>query len=72
MRALVLGVSLLAVGALLLSAQESRPAQGSGVQQGEGPPIRVVVEEVTVPFIVTDNRNRIITDLSKEDFKVFE
>jgi Ca-activated chloride channel homolog len=51
--------------------QENRP-EGAGVQQSEGPPIRVVVEEVTVPFIVTDNRNKIITDLTKEDFKVFE
>jgi VWFA-related protein len=72
MRAFLLGVFLLTVGAMLLSAQESRPAQRPGVQQSDGPPIRVFVEEVTVPFIVTDNRNRIITDLTKEDFKVIE
>jgi VWFA-related protein len=72
MRAFLLGVFLLTVGAIPLFAQESRPAQRPGVQQSEGPPIRVFVEEVTVPFIVTDNRNRIITDLAKEDFKVIE
>ena len=41
-------------------------------EQGEGPPIRVLVEEVTIPFIVTDNRNRLITNLAKEDFQVIE
>jgi len=73
MRAFVLVTFLVGVGTVpLLPAQESRPAQGGGVQQSEGPPIRVLVEEVTVPFIVTDNRNRILTDLTREDFKVIE
>ena len=76
MRAFLLVTVLVTVGAIPLPAQESRTsqgtAQGTGVQQSEGPPIRVFVEEVTVPFIVTDNRNRIITELTREDFKVFE
>jgi len=64
---------LLAFTGVPVAGQENQPGQGTtGVQQSEGPPIRVVVEEVTVPFIVTDSRNRIITDLTKEDFKVFE
>lgn len=36
------------------------------------PPIRVLVEEVTVPFIVVDGRNRYVTNLEKEDFQVME
>ena len=72
MRAFLLGVLLVAAGAIPLPAQQSRPAQGPGVQQSDGPPIRVFVEEVTVPFIVTDSRNRMITDLTKDDFKVIE
>ena len=73
MRVFLMVTSLLAFGAMPLFAQETPstpPAEG--IQESEAPPIRVVVEEVTVPFIVTDNRNRIITDLNKEDFKVFE
>ena len=65
-------LSLLVAGGLSLSAQENQPGGEGDVQQSEGPPIRVVVEEVTVPFIVTDNRNRILTELSQEDFKVYE
>ena len=72
MRALWLATSLLAFATMPLLAQQAPPAQESEVQESEGPPIRVVVEEVTVPFIVTDNRNRIITGLKQEDFKVFE
>jgi VWFA-related protein len=72
-RTVLIVASLLAFGVMPLSAQEAQtPSQGSGPQQSDAPPIRVVVEEVTVPFIVTDGRNRIITDLNKEDFKVFE
>jgi VWFA-related protein len=73
MRVFLIVTCLLAFGAMALSAQET-PATppAEGIQESEAPPIRVVVEEVTVPFIVTDNRNRIITDLNKDDFKVFE
>jgi VWFA-related protein len=38
----------------------------------QAPPIRVTVEEVTVPFIVTDGRNRLVTDLTQADFQVIE
>ena len=76
MRVFWIVTSVLVLSAMPLFAQQTQtptqPGQETGVQQSEGPPIRVVVEEVTVPFIVTDNRNRIITDLNREDFKVFE
>jgi VWFA-related protein len=62
-------VFVLAVAAAF--AQQPAPAP-SQAEQGEGPPIRVFVEEVTVPFIVTDNHNRLITNLTKDDFKVIE
>lgn len=65
-------LSLMIAGGLPLSAQENQAGGEGDVQQSEGPPIRVVVEEVTVPFIVTDNRNRILTELNQEDFKVYE
>lgn len=65
-------LSLMIAGGLSLSAQENQAGGEGDVQESEGPPIRVVVEEVTVPFIVTDNRNRILTDLNQEDFKVYE
>jgi VWFA-related protein len=48
----------------------------SPAQQPEQPadetPIRVTVEEVSVPFIVSDNRNRMVTDLTRDDFIVKE
>lgn len=52
-------------------AQQPGPAP-SAPEQGDGPPIRVLVEEVTIPFIVTDGHNRLITNLAKEDFEVIE
>ncbi|OFV94646.1 MAG: hypothetical protein A3H28_00615 [Acidobacteria bacterium RIFCSPLOWO2_02_FULL_61_28] len=60
------------VGAITASAQQPRPVQGAAGREDQAPPIRVFVEEVTVPFIVTDNKNKIITNLVKEDFKVVE
>ncbi|MBI4459381.1 MAG: VWA domain-containing protein [Acidobacteria bacterium] len=52
----------------------SPPQQGQEQEekQEEVPPIRVLVEEASVPFIVTDGKGRYITDLNKEDFQVFE
>jgi VWFA-related protein len=49
-----------------------QPSGQLAPEQGEGPPIRVLVEEVTVPFIVTDNRNHLVTTLEKEEFQVIE
>ena len=72
MRAALLVTILWAGGVITASAQQPRPSQATPGQEGQGPPIRVFVEEVTVPFIVTDNKNKIITELNKEDFKVLE
>ena len=51
-------------------------APAAFAQQAEQPadesPIRVTVEEVSVPFIVSDNRNRMVTDLTRDDFIVKE
>lgn len=52
-------------------AQQATPSP-QRVEQDQGPPIRVLVEEVTVPFIVTDNRNRLVTNLTEPDFQVVE
>ena len=53
-------------------AQQTPIPQGPAEKEEEIPPIRVLVEEATVPFIVADSKNRFITDLNKEDFQVFE
>src|SRR3989304_1572833 len=69
----ILATLLLAVCALTSSAQQARPPQQAPPdKEGQGPPIRVLVEEVTVPFIVTDNKNRLITNLNQEDFQGIE
>ncbi|HEY7680824.1 MAG TPA: VWA domain-containing protein [Terriglobia bacterium] len=51
---------------------QQAPSPPPGAEQDQGPPIRVLVEEVTVPFIVTDNRNRLVTTLTQADFQVIE
>ncbi|MBI4464133.1 MAG: VWA domain-containing protein [Acidobacteria bacterium] len=62
----------LGFGSASVWAQQTPSSQGP-VEREEGtPPIRVLVEEATVPFIVSDSKNRFITDLGKEDFQVFE
>jgi VWFA-related protein len=55
-------------------APQSPEATPQAADAGQEPPpiIRVEVEEVNIPFIVTDNRNRLITDLTQEDFEVLE
>jgi Ca-activated chloride channel family protein len=41
-------------------------------KEEQGPPIRVLVEEVNLQFTVSDNKNHLITDLNREDFQVRE
>jgi len=65
---LVLGL----FGGAALAQEPAAPPPEPQAEQGEGPPIRVFVEEVTVPFIVTDNRNRLVTNLTQADFQVIE
>src|ERR1700688_5031518 len=62
---------LLVLLPFLLVSQGGIQAQQAPEQQ-QGPPIRILVEEVSVPFIVTDNRNHLVTDLTKADFQVLE
>jgi Ca-activated chloride channel homolog len=47
-------------------------AQQSVPEPLDDAPIRVTVEEVSVPFIVSDNRNRMVTDMTATDFEVKE
>ncbi|MCH8267872.1 MAG: VWA domain-containing protein [Acidobacteria bacterium] len=53
-------------------AQQPSASQEPVFPEGEAPPIRVLVEEVNVQFIVTDKKGRLITDLNEEDFRVLE
>lgn len=65
-------LSLVLVFGVTLAQEPAAPPAGAEPEQGQGPPIRVLVEEVTIPFIVTDNHNRMITNLAREDFQVIE
>ena len=52
--------------------QQAAPAQtGSGVQQDDNP-LRVNVDLVNVLFTVADKKGKFITNLKKEDFKIYE
>ncbi|MSO20816.1 MAG: VWA domain-containing protein [Acidobacteria bacterium] len=64
-------ISLIVLSVLLTPARTQQPAD-SPADSPDDVPIRVLVEEVSVPFIVTDNKNRLITDLTLEDFQVSE
>jgi VWFA-related protein len=52
------------------ASQQAPPTKGP--EDSQSPPIRVFVEEVTIPFIATDNKNHLITNLEQEDFQVLE
>jgi len=71
----LLGVTVLAAGLLLVpSNTRSRAAQASAAQQGQRPeqPIRVQVALVNLFATVRDAHKRIIPDLTKDDFRVYE
>lgn len=53
-------------------APAASPKQAAAPQKPEAPPIRREVRLVDVLFTVTNRRQKFITDLQKEDFKVFE
>ncbi len=63
--------ALLAVAVLsaigISEARQNAPATGS-----EGAPIRAEVTRVNMLFTVTDHKGRFVTDLSREDFQVYE
>jgi Ca-activated chloride channel family protein len=64
---------LLTLGMLAGTAAAQQPAAPpTEPEQTGGPPIRVYVEEVTIPFTATDSKNRLITNLAQEDFQVLE
>ena len=65
-------ILLTLLGVLLFQAGVRAQQAPANAEPDQGPPIRVLVEEVTVPFIVTDNRNRLVTDLTQADFQVLE
>src|SRR6201996_4237913 len=50
-----------------LRAQQSQPTEGS-----ESAPIVAEVTRVNMLFTVTDKKGRFVTDLTKNDFQVFE
>ncbi|HEX3683849.1 MAG TPA: VWA domain-containing protein [Bryobacteraceae bacterium] len=56
-----------AAACFALGAQQSEPAQGS-----ESAPIVAEVTRVNMLFTVTDKKGRFVTDLTKNDFQVFE
>jgi Ca-activated chloride channel family protein len=56
-----------AAACFALRAQQSQPAEGS-----ESAPIVAEVTRVNMLFTVTDKKGRFVTDLTKNDFQVFE
>ncbi|MGH9406235.1 MAG: VWA domain-containing protein [Terriglobia bacterium] len=66
MAALVILLFVPAVGAALQSKPQSQS------KTAQAPPIVVNVNVVPVPFTVTNKKNQIVTDLTKNDFEVFE
>ncbi len=54
-----------------VSARQNPPAKAPA-QAEEPPPIRAEVTRVNMLFTVTDKKGRFITDLTKNDFQVFE
>jgi Ca-activated chloride channel family protein len=64
-------LALLGLGSILCFSgfrEEKRPAKESGEDQT----IRLEVDMVSLPVVVTDREGKRITDLKKEDFQVFE
>src|SRR5882762_2910649 len=53
--------------ALTLCAQTPAPAN-----QPQPPSIKVQVNEVIVPVTVTDEKGKFVTDLDKEDFRIYD
>ena len=53
-------------------AQTQKPASSSSDQDSAAAPIRAEVTRVNMLFTVTDKKGRFVTDLTKDDFQVFE
>jgi Ca-activated chloride channel family protein len=76
MKLVVASVALAAVSALMLlgfgRAGQSSAQQPKAAAQDDQAPIRAEVTRVNMLFTVTDKRGRFVTDLTKNDFQVFE
>jgi len=58
--------------ALTLCAQSPAPVTHPPSPQSQPPIIRTQVNEVIVPVTVTDEKGKFVTDLDKEDFRIFD
>ena len=67
-RLLVIAVALVVATALVIAQQPAAPASG----QEQTPAFRSGVELMNLSVTVTDKRGRAITDLTQDDFTVFE
>jgi Ca-activated chloride channel family protein len=54
------------------TTQKSGPGQSQNQNQGQPPSIRVQVNLENVLFTVVDKKNRLVTNLNKNDFRVYE
>lgn len=72
MPTVILAIAFLWISLGEAFAQQPAASQEPAFQEEGAAPIRVLVEEVNVQFIVTDKRGRLITDLNQEDFRVLE
>ena len=70
MRIALTPILILILGHSLAIAQQS--AVPPSVDDAQAPPIKVLVEEVSLQFTVTDSKNHFITDLGKGDFQILE
>jgi VWFA-related protein len=62
----------LAVPSSAQTTQKANPSQSQSQNQGQVPSIRVQVNLENVLFTVVDKKNRLVTDLNKDDFRVYE
>jgi len=70
----IVALALLALVATAFAQQASRPAPPAAGQQtrDQGDTLRVRVERVNLVFSVLNRRNKFITDLAKENFRIKE
>ena len=72
MRTTLLSILILWTVLGTASAQEPGGSPAPAGKEDQGPPIRVLVEEVNVQVTVSDNRNHLVTDLNRDDFQILE
>jgi Ca-activated chloride channel family protein len=63
---------ILAASSLVIVLVQMHPASGRQKSSSEGQTIRLTVEMVSLPVVVTDRTGARILDLQKDDFEVFE